>query len=71
MQSKVNFATLGVPLSLALLVVWAVATFVYEAPGWVHLLLIAGVFLLIYAIVVRGTPAPAPVTPQTPDARKA
>jgi hypothetical protein len=39
-----------------MLIVWAIGTFVYEAPGWIHLLLSAGVFLVIYRIVVRGTP---------------
>ena len=46
---------LGIVVAIAMLVVWAVATFIFEAPGWVHLLLTAGVFLLIYRIVVRGT----------------
>lgn len=58
MQSQVNFARFGVPLSLVMLVVWAIATFAYEAPGWIHLLLTGGTFLLIYSIVVRGTTAP-------------
>ena len=57
MPGKVNFAKFGVPLSLAMLAVWAGLTFSFEAPGWVHLLLTAGVFLLIYSIVVRGTPS--------------
>ena len=57
MQSKSNFAKLGIPLALVMLAVWAVATFAYEAPGWVHMLLTVGVFLLIYSIVVRGTPS--------------
>jgi uncharacterized membrane protein len=40
----------------ALLIAWAVATFGFApAPGWVHLLLTAGVFLLVYAAVVTGT----------------
>ncbi len=39
-----------------MLVLWAIGTFVYEAPGWIHLLLSVGVFLIIYRIVVRGTP---------------
>jgi hypothetical protein len=56
MPGKVNFGKIGVPLALALLAVWAVLTFAFEAPGWVHLLLTVGVFLLIYGIVVRGTP---------------
>lgn len=47
---------LGIVAALALLVVWAVATFRFEAPGYVHLLLTAGVFLLIWRIVVRGSP---------------
>ena len=56
MPGKVNFAKIGIPLALAMLAVWAVLTFSFEAPGWVHLLLTVGVFLLIYSIVVRGTP---------------
>ncbi|MGQ0649476.1 MAG: DUF5670 family protein [Gemmatimonadaceae bacterium] len=38
-----------------MLCVWAFATFTTEAPGWIHLLLTVGVFLLIYRVVVRGT----------------
>ena len=49
----------GLVAALAMLAVWAVATFVLnEAPGWINLLLTLGVFLLIWRIVVRGTPAP-------------
>ena len=47
---------LGIIAALAMLVLWAVATFVFEAPGYIHLLLTAGVFLLIWRIVVRGSP---------------
>ena len=60
MQSQVNFARFGVPLSILMLAVWAVATFAYEAPGWIHLLLTGGMFLLIYSIVVRGTSPASP-----------
>jgi len=42
---------------LVMLVVWAGVTFTTEAPGWIHLLLTAGVFLVIWRIVVRDTPA--------------
>lgn len=42
--------------ALIMLVVWAGVTFTTAAPGWVHLLLTGGVFLLIWRIVVRGTP---------------
>lgn len=46
---------LGLIAGIAILVVWAVWTFAYNAPGWAHLLLTLGVFLLVYRIVVRGT----------------
>ena len=43
-------------VGLLLLVAWAVPTFAFApAPGWVHLLLTAGVFLVIYGAVARGT----------------
>ena len=38
-----------------MLVIWAIVTFSMTAPGWIHLLLTVGMFLLIYRIVVRGT----------------
>jgi hypothetical protein len=44
--------------ALLMLVGWAVATFTTTAPGWVHLFLTVGVFVLIWRIVVRGTSAP-------------
>ena len=47
---------IGILAALAMLVLWAIGTFVYEAPGWIHLLWSAGVFLVIYRSVVRGTP---------------
>jgi hypothetical protein len=45
---------LGIIAAVAMLVVWVVAALVYNGPGWVHLLLTLGVFLLIWRIVVRG-----------------
>lgn len=48
---------LGILTAIVMLAIWAFATFTTEAPGWIHLLLTVGVFLLIYRIVVRGTPA--------------
>ena len=53
---------LGILVAIATLIVWAVATFMFEAPGWIHLLLTIGVFLLIYRIVVRGTSGPDTTT---------
>ena len=44
--------------AVVLLVLWAVGTFVVPVGGWIHLLLTVGVFLLIWRIVVRGTPTP-------------
>ncbi len=46
---------LGIISALLMLVVWGVVTFRGDAPGWIHVLLTVGVFLLIYRIVVRGT----------------
>ncbi len=48
-------------VAIVMLVAWAGLTVLTEAPGFVHLLLTAGVFLLIWRIVVRGskqTPPP-------------
>jgi uncharacterized membrane protein len=50
---------LGIAAAIAMLVIWAIGTVAFEAPGWLHILLSVGVFLLIYRIVVRGTPDPA------------
>jgi len=47
---------IGILAGVGMLVVWAIGTFAFEAPGWIHLLLTVGVFLIIYRIVVRGTP---------------
>ena len=41
---------------LAMLLLWGILTVRTEAPGWVHLLLTAGVFVIIWRLVVRGTP---------------
>ena len=41
--------------AILMLAIWAFVTFTTTAPGWIHILLTVGVFLLIYRIVVRGT----------------
>lgn len=46
---------LGIIAALALLVIWALVTFMTSAPGWIHILLTMGMALLVYRIVVRGT----------------
>ena len=43
--------------AVALLLVWLGLVMTTDAPGWVHLLLTGGMFLLIWRIVVRGTPS--------------
>ena len=45
---------LGLFAAIAMLAVWAVATVLFEAPGWVHLLLTVGVFLLVWRVVARN-----------------
>ncbi len=45
-------------LAVLLLVIWAYVTITTVAPGWVHVLLIAGVFLSIYGIALRDPSLP-------------
>jgi hypothetical protein len=46
---------LWIIVAVLMLVIWGFVTFTTTAPGWIHLLLTVGMFLLIYRIVVRGT----------------
>ena len=59
---------LWIVAAVLLLAVWAAGTFAFPAPGWVHLLLTAGVFILIWRIVARSTPAPR--DPDAPDRKR-
>jgi hypothetical protein len=45
---------LGILAAIAALVIWFVGTFFFEAPGWIHLLLTAGVFVWVWRVVERG-----------------
>ena len=57
---------LGIVLSIAMLIVWAVITFVVnDAPGITHALLTAGLALLIWRVVKRSEP-PGPEQPRQP-----
>jgi hypothetical protein len=47
---------LGILIAVAMLAVWGIATAFFEAPGWVHLLLTFGVFLLVWRVVAKNTP---------------
>ena len=48
---------IGIIIGLVMLIVWGIGTFAFMAPGWIHLLLTVGVFVIIWRIVVRGTPS--------------
>ena len=59
------------PLAIVMLVGWAVWTFAFDpAPGWASMLLTAGVFLLIWAIVARGDAVPRSGVPRGDAARR-
>ena len=48
-------ADLGIIIAIAMLVVWAVLTFVVnDAPGITHALLTAGIALLVWRVVKRS-----------------
>jgi ABC-type transport system involved in cytochrome bd biosynthesis fused ATPase/permease subunit len=49
----------GLLAAILLLVLWAVGTFFFDAPGWITLALSVGVFLLIWRIVARSAGRPA------------
>jgi hypothetical protein len=46
---------IGIIAAVLMLAIWAFVTFTTTAPGWIHILLTLGMFLLIYRIVIRGT----------------
>lgn len=60
----------GILVAVAMLAIWAAGTFLMDAPGWLHGLLTAGVFLLIWRIVVRGTPSAGEPALKTPRERR-
>jgi uncharacterized membrane protein len=41
-------------VAVAMLIGWGAATMFLDAPGWVHLFLTVGVFLLLYRIATRA-----------------
>jgi hypothetical protein len=54
---------IGILIGIAMIIIWAIGALVFEAPGWVHLLLTIGVFVVIWRIVVTGDrrhPVPKP-----------
>lgn len=57
MTGQIGYVLMDVGLisGLVMLVLWAVGTFLFDAPGWINLLLSVGVFVVIWRIVVRDT----------------
>ncbi|MEA3247002.1 MAG: hypothetical protein U9Q74_12675 [Gemmatimonadota bacterium] len=55
-------------LSVVMLAVWAAGTW-FDGPGWIHLLLTAGVFLLVWRIATRAERAHGPGGPGRADRR--
>jgi hypothetical protein len=51
---------IGIVAAVVMLVLWAAVTFTTDAPGYVHILLTLGVFLLIWRITVRAPRNPSP-----------
>ena len=49
---------LGIIAAVVMLIAWAVLTFTTDAPGYVHLLLTIGFFLLFWRIASRGSNPP-------------
>jgi uncharacterized membrane protein len=51
---------LGLIAGVVMLAGWAISTFGFNGPGWVHFFLSAGVFLIIwrYSVLSRKKPAP-------------
>jgi hypothetical protein len=45
---------IGLVVGVVLVIIWAIGALVFNAPGWIHLLLTVGVFVIIWRIVVRG-----------------
>jgi hypothetical protein len=44
---------IGIIAGIVMLIAWTVGV-LNEGPGWIHLLLTLGVFVIIWRIVVRG-----------------
>jgi hypothetical protein len=44
---------IGLLAAIVMLLLWVAGVFFLDAPGWINLLLSAGVFLVIWRIVVR------------------
>jgi hypothetical protein len=63
---------LGLIAGVVMLIGWAIATFGFNGPGWVHLFLSVGVFLVIwrYSVLTRRKPPAAPAGPPESSGRR-
>jgi len=50
---------LGIVAAIAMLVVWGIGTFMFEAPGYIHLLLTVGIFLIVQRTITKQGAATA------------
>lgn len=55
-STDIEHMDLGTIVAVVMLLIWGIWTFAFNAPGWAHILLTLGVFLLFYRVVARGTP---------------
>jgi uncharacterized membrane protein len=53
-SSKKAYHAALIPVAILMLVFWAIMAFAFDGPGWVHIFLSLGVFLLIWGVVQRG-----------------
>ncbi len=54
---------LGIVTGIVLILIWAISTLMFSGPGWVNLLLTAGVTILIWRVGARGTRRTDPPKP--------
>ncbi|GEM_PF-1842693 len=52
--SEKSYHPAMIPAAIVMLIFWAIMTFAFDGPGWVHIFLSLGVFLLIWGVVARG-----------------
>jgi hypothetical protein len=45
---------IGIIVGIALIVIWAIGALMFDAGGWIHLLLTVGMFVIFWRIVVTG-----------------
>ena len=54
MKPRGKSMDLGIVAGVVLILIWAISTFMFSGPGWMNLLLTAGVTILVWRVVARG-----------------